>query len=60
VLTFGQAYALYFLGGRYPLLGDLLDRSTPPPAYAYPAGFPPTPPQYPPPQPGPPVAPINP
>ena len=35
LLTFFQAYALYFLGGRYPLLGDLLDRSTPPPAYAY-------------------------
>jgi len=50
VLTFGQAYALYFLGGRYPLLGDLLDRSTPPPAYAYAPGYPPTPPQYPPPQ----------
>jgi hypothetical protein len=49
-LTFGQAYALYFLGGRYPLLGDLLDRSTPPPTYAYAPGYPPTPPQYPPPQ----------
>jgi hypothetical protein len=57
VITFFQAYGLYFLGGRYPLLGDLLDRSTPQPAFAYPAGFPPTPPQYPPPQPGsPPVA----
>jgi hypothetical protein len=41
VYTFSQAYSLYFLGGRYPMLGDLLDRSTPPPAYAYPAGFPP-------------------
>ncbi|HEY4381188.1 MAG TPA: hypothetical protein VGN01_12635 [Acidobacteriaceae bacterium] len=41
VLIFNQAYALYFLGGRYPLLGDLLDRSTPPPAYAYPLGYPP-------------------
>ena len=51
LLTFFQAYALYFLGGRYPLLGDLLDRSTPPPAYAY--AFPP---QQPPP-PGPPPAP---
>jgi hypothetical protein len=60
VLTFGQAYALYFLGGRYPLLGDLLDRSTPPPAYAYTPGFPPTPPQYPPPQAGPPAAPTTP
>jgi hypothetical protein len=44
VLTFLDAYALYFLGGRYPMLGDLLDRSTPPPAYAYAAAFP-----YPPP-----------
>jgi hypothetical protein len=51
LLTFFQAYALYFLGGRYPLLGDLLDRSTPPPAYAYAAAFPPPPPPYqPPPQ----------
>jgi hypothetical protein len=54
LLTFFQAYALYFLGGRYPLLGDLLDRSTPPPAYAYPAAFPPPPPYQPPPQPEPP------
>jgi hypothetical protein len=60
VLTFGQAYALYFLGGRYPLLGDLLDRSTPPPEYAYTPGFPPTPPQYPPPPVAPPAAPANP
>jgi len=45
VLTYLDAYALYFLGGRYPTLGDLLDRSTPPPAYAAP---------YYPPQPGPP------
>jgi hypothetical protein len=36
IYTFSQAYALYFLGGRYPLLGDLLDRSTPPPSYPYP------------------------
>jgi len=42
LLTFFQAYALYFLGGRYPILGDLLDRSaSPPPAYA--AIFPPMP-----------------
>jgi hypothetical protein len=53
VYTFSQAYSLYFLGGRYPLLGDLLDRSTPPPSFAYPAGFPP--PSYPPPQAGPPA-----
>jgi len=43
-LIFGQAYALYFLGGRFPLLGDLLDRSTPPPSYDYAAAFPPYPP----------------
>lgn len=58
-LTFGQAYALYFLGGRYPLLGDLLDRSTPPPIYTYTA-YPPAPPLYPPPQAGPPAAPTGP
>jgi hypothetical protein len=45
-LVFGQAYALYFLGGRFPLLGDLLDRSTPPPVYTYSPIFPPA---YPPP-----------
>jgi len=28
--TILESYSLYFLGGRYPLLGDLLDRSTPP------------------------------
>ncbi|MGP8259311.1 MAG: hypothetical protein ACLQM6_05095 [Acidobacteriaceae bacterium] len=44
LLTFFQAYALYFLGGRYPLLGDLLDRSTPPPVYAHTDSFPPQPP----------------
>ena len=49
--TFLDTYALYFLGGRYPMLGDLLDQSTPPapplPAYPYPAayaGYPPPPP----------------
>ena len=49
--TFLDAYALYFLGGRYPMLGALLDQSTPPapplPAYPYPAAYmgypPPTP-----------------
>jgi hypothetical protein len=35
--TFFQAYALYFLGGRYPLLGDLLE---PPPPDAVFAAFP--------------------
>jgi hypothetical protein len=54
LITFFQAYALYFLGGRYPLLGDLLDRSTPPPAYAFAAAFPPSPPPYQPPPPEPP------
>jgi hypothetical protein len=41
IFTFLDAYALYFLGGRYPLLGELLDRSTPPPAYL---PYPPNPP----------------
>jgi hypothetical protein len=52
VFTFLDAYALYFLGGRYPMLGDLLDQSTPPPptpaAYPFPASYlsyPPPPPQ---------------
>jgi hypothetical protein len=42
-LIFYQAYALYFVGGRIPPLGDLLDRSTPPPVYAmaFPPHFPP-------------------
>jgi hypothetical protein len=36
VFVFGQAYALYFLGGRYPLLGNVLEPApfqqfTPPP-----------------------------
>ncbi|HWZ50839.1 MAG TPA: hypothetical protein VNW54_05185 [Granulicella sp.] len=50
-VLFFQAYALYFLGGRYPLLGDLLE--PPPPGFAYPAPPPlpgtpdPTPPQLP-------------
>ena len=33
--TFFQAYALYFLGGRYPALGDLLE----PPAPVVPVRF---------------------
>ncbi len=47
VLTFMNAYAFYFLGGRYPLLGDLLERSTPPPAppdFSYAAPYPAYPP----------------
>jgi len=37
VFTFLQAYAIFFLGGRYPLMGQLL---TEPPAPAAPAGSP--------------------
>jgi hypothetical protein len=49
VHTFLDAYALYFLCGRYPLLGELLERSEPPPGvYAPPPGYLP---QYPPPPP---------
>jgi hypothetical protein len=50
VFTFNDAFALYFLGGRYPMLGDLLEQSTPVPPS--PPGYPPaTPyPTYPPPQ----------
>jgi hypothetical protein len=46
VFTFFQAYALYFLGGRYPLVGNFLAPFLPPP-YAYPSVppvYPPTPP----------------
>lgn len=38
--TFFEAHTLYFLGGRYPLLGDLLERSTPPPRLQPPPGPP--------------------
>jgi hypothetical protein len=38
-VIFFQAYALYFLGGRYPMLGDLLE--PPPPGFAYAAPPPP-------------------
>jgi len=48
VYIFGQAYALYFLGGRYPLLGDLLDQTTPLPEFVAPPGFIPRPPIAPP------------
>ena len=48
VYVFSSAYSLYFLGGRYPLLGDLLDRSEPPPVFPYPA-YPMRGPLYPPP-----------
>lgn len=51
VMTWMDAYSIYFVGGRYPMLGDLLDRSTPPPvapvfnpyAAAYPPPISPTP-----------------
>ena len=37
LLTFLQAYSLYFLGGRYPAIGLALEQSTPQPVlYAYP------------------------
>ena len=42
--TFLQAYALFFLGGRYPLLGNYLEPAPPAPEI---------PPGYPPPQPAP-------
>jgi hypothetical protein len=45
--TVTESYALYFLGGRYPMLGDILDRTTPPPEPLPPAprsGYVPLPP----------------
>lgn len=46
--TFLQAYALYFLGGRYPLVGGYLEPLLPRPMYAYPGVpqgyYPPAPP----------------
>jgi hypothetical protein len=50
VMTFLESYTLYFLGGRYLMLGNLLDQSTPPtpaftPPSAYPAYYAPPPPQ---------------
>jgi hypothetical protein len=45
VQTFIQAYALYFLGGRYPLLGEILEPTPPmPPPYF---ATPPPPPAWP-------------
>jgi hypothetical protein len=46
VFTFLQAYALYFLGGRYPLVGAYLDPFLPPP-YGYPTPSPAIPPMQP-------------
>jgi hypothetical protein len=56
IYTFLQAYALYFLGGRYPLVGQYLEPFLPP-VYAYP----PTAPVYPnyPPPPAPPSLPVE-
>jgi hypothetical protein len=49
VLTFLESYKLYFLSGRYPMLGELLERSTPPQAiYAPPPGYTPSYPTPPP------------
>jgi hypothetical protein len=51
LLTWLDAYSIYFLGGRYPMLGNLLDASTPalmlPRAYVAAAPLP----SYPPPAP---------
>jgi hypothetical protein len=47
LVTFLESFSLYFLSGRYPLLGDLLARSTPPAAVPQPwnpAYYPPYPP----------------
>jgi len=57
VLTFVQAYALYFLGGRYPMLGQYLAPFwpqthlplPPPPAYQPPPSTPSAPPSFEPP-----------
>jgi hypothetical protein len=57
VLTFMEAYPLYFLGGRYPMLGDLLEASEPPPINPnMPLGLSPSPGVFPPPPPPPPPA----
>ena len=53
-MVFLEAYKLFFLGGRCPPLGDLLDRSTPPPEPLPPApqfGYVPLPPSSPHPEP---------
>lgn len=50
LLTFFESYSIYFLSGRYPLLGELLARSTPPPQPAVPQPWNPSYyPPYPPP-----------
>jgi len=45
IFVFLQAYAIYFLGGRYPMLGDILERSTPS-LYPPPTGYAPPPPAW--------------
>ena len=52
VYVFSQAYSLYFLGGRYPLLGDLLDETTPAPEFLADPAYVPPPPVIGPPEPG--------
>lgn len=46
--VFLQAYALFFLAGRYPMVGQYMERYLPQPIYTHPAfqptPFPPTPP----------------
>lgn len=39
VYTFLQAYALFFLGGRYPLVGSYMEVFLPPPVQVLPPGY---------------------
>jgi hypothetical protein len=41
VHCFLGSYALYFLGGRYPMLGQILEQNQPTPALLYPNPYPP-------------------
>lgn len=43
VFTFLQSYTLYFLGGRYPLIGEVLTKTDPPPPTHYGIPVPPPP-----------------
>ena len=51
IVTFKQAFALYFLGGRYPLLGSYLEPQPPTPIYEQPIYPPPPQPTFEPPLP---------
>jgi hypothetical protein len=46
LILYLQAYSMYFLGGRYPLLGDFLEPPPPPVEYAAPPPEPPALPGY--------------